>query len=104
MDKKKVLTTVVVGAATLAVGAAGVHADTVKVTKQQGGDETKITTTTTKTEVTQQQINKTKSEISSQQSVVNQDRAKMNSARSKVNQDTANTARLKVQLTKRRLI
>ena len=55
MDKKKILTAVAVGAATLAAGAASVHADTVKVTKQQVGDETKITTTTTKTEATQQQ-------------------------------------------------
>ena len=40
--KKKTLTTVALGAVTLAAGMAGnVHADSVKVTKQQIGDETK---------------------------------------------------------------
>lgn len=97
--KKKALTTVALGAATLAAGMAGnVHADSVKVTKQQIGDETKITTTTTK-DVNQQKIAQDKQNISSQQTVVNSaksslDKAKANassasqvvsSAQSKVN-------------------
>lgn len=97
--KKKALTTVALGAATLAAGMAGnVHADSVKVTKQQIGDETKITTTTTK-DVNQQKIAQDKQNISSQQTVVSSaksslDKAKANassasqvvsSAQSKVN-------------------
>ena len=97
--KKKTLTTVALGAVTLAAGMAGnVHADSVKVTKQQIGDETKITTTTTK-DVNQQKIAQDKQNISSQQTVVSSaksslDKAKANassasqvvsSAQSKVN-------------------
>lgn len=58
MEKKKVLTAVAVGAATMAagVGANQAKADSVKVTKQVIGDETKVTTTTTKTVDSQEQM------------------------------------------------
>ena len=75
MEKKKVLTAVAVGAATVAagVGASQVHADSVTVTKQQIGDETKITTTTVKDRATRQQIDQTKQKISDQQNKVSVD-------------------------------
>lgn len=79
--KKKALTTVALGAATLAAGMAGnVHADSVKVTKQQIGDETKITTTTTK-DVNQQKIAQDKQNISSQQTVVSSAKSSLDKAK-----------------------
>ena len=93
MEKKKVLTAVAVGAATMAagVGANQAKADSVKVNKQVIGDETKITTTTTKTVDSQEQINKTKQQVSAQKkttdkasSVVNQDSKRVNQDRQSV--------------------
>lgn len=85
--KKKTLTTVALGAVTLAAGMAGnVHADSVKVTKQQIGDETKITTTTTK-DVNQQKIAQDKQNISSQQTVVSNAKSSLDKA--KVNASSA---------------
>ena len=79
--KKKALTTVALGVATLAAGMAGnVHADSVKVTKQQIGDETKITTTTTK-DVNQQKIAQDKQNISSQQTVVSSAKSSLDKAK-----------------------
>lgn len=94
MEKKKVLTAVAVGAATVAagVGASQVHADSVTVTKQQIGDETKVTTTTVKDNASQAKIAKDKQAVSDQQNVVNKAKASMDSAQSKVDQDSANTA------------
>ena len=94
MEKKKVLTAVAVGAATVAasVGASQVHADSVTVTKQQVGDETKVTTTTVKDNTSQAKIAKDKQAVSDQQNVVNKAKASMDSAQSKVDQDSANTA------------
>lgn len=94
MEKKKVLTAVAVGAATVAAGvsASQVHADSVTVTKQQVGDETKVTTTTVKDNASQAKIAKDKQAVSDQQNVVDKAKASMDSAQSKVNQDSANTA------------
>lgn len=94
MEKKKVLTAVAVGAATVAagVGASQVHADSVTVTKQQIGDETKVTTTTVKDNASQAKIAKDKQAVSDQQNVVDKAKASMDSAQSKVDQDSANTA------------
>lgn len=94
MEKKKVLTAVAVGAATVAagVGASQVHADSVTVTKQQVGDETKVTTTTVKDNASQAKIAKDKQAVSNQQNVVDKAKASMDSAQSKVDQDSANTA------------
>ena len=103
--KKKALTTVALGAATLAAGMAGnVHADSVKVTKQQIGDETKITTTTTK-DVNQQKIAQDKQNISSQQTVVSSAKSSLDKA--KVNASSASqvvsSAQSKVNDTKKAL-
>ena len=103
--KKKALTTVALGAATLAAGMAGnVHADSVKVTKQQIGDETKITTTTTK-DVNQQKIAQDKQNISSQQTVVSSAKSSLDKA--KVNASSASqvvsSAQSKVDDTKKAL-
>lgn len=95
--KKKALTTVALGAATLAAGMAGnVHADSVKVTKQQIGDETKITTTTTK-DVNQQKIAQDKQNISSQQTVVSSAKSSLDKA--KTNASSAEKNVKKVQQT-----
>ncbi|WP_283573361.1 SEC10/PgrA surface exclusion domain-containing protein [Ligilactobacillus aviarius] len=95
--KKKALTTVALGAATLAAGMAGnVHADSVKVTKQQIGDETKITTTTTK-DVNQQKIAQDKQNISSQQTVVSSAKSSLDKA--KANASSAEKNVKKVQQT-----
>lgn len=93
--KKKALTTVALGAATLAAGMAGnVHADSVKVTKQQIGDETKITTTTTK-DVNQQKIAQDKQNISSQQTVVSNAKSSLDKA--KANASSASQVVLSAQ-------
>lgn len=93
MEKKKVLTAVAVGVATMAagVGANHVKADSVTVTKQQVGDETKVTTTTTKTVDSQEQINQTKQQVTAQKkttdhasSVVDQDSKKVSQDKSDV--------------------
>ena len=86
--KKKTLTALALGAATVATGMAGnVHADNVTVTKEEVGDQTKITTTTTKTEASQEKINQDKQAVSDQQKVVDQSKSDMESAQSTVNSD-----------------
>ena len=88
--KKKILTALALGAATVATGmASNVHADNVTVTKQQVGDETKITTTTTK-EVDQQKVAQDKQAISSQQKVVDSAKSSLDSA--KVNASSTSQA------------
>ena len=103
--KKKALTTVALGAATLAAGMAGnVHADSVKVTKQQIGDETKITTTTTK-DVNQQKIAQDKQNISSQQTVVNSAKSSLDKAKANASSasQVVSSAQSKVNDTKKAL-
>ena len=86
--KKKTLTALALGAATVATGMAlNVHADNVTVTKEEVGDQTKITTTTTKTEASQEKINQDKQAVSDQQKVVDQSKSDMESAQSTVNSD-----------------
>lgn len=86
--KKKTLTAIALGAATVATGmASNVHADNVTVTKEEVGDQTKITTTTTKTEASQEKINQDKQAVSDQQKVVDQSKSDMESAQSTVNSD-----------------
>ena len=89
MEKKKVLTAVAVGAATVAagVGASQVHADSVTVTKQVIGDETKITTTTTKTVDSQEQINQTKQQVSAQKKTTDKASSVVDKDSKKVSQD-----------------
>ncbi len=89
MEKKKVLTAVAVGAATVAagVGANQAKADSVKVTKQVIGDETKITTTTTKTVDSQEQINKTKQQVSAQKKTTDKASSVVDQDSKKVSQD-----------------
>lgn len=94
--KKKTLTALALGAATVATGiVSNAHADNVTVTKKQVGGETEVITTTTKTNATQQQINQTKQAVAQQQTVVNEDRSSVASAQSQVNQDVANVASAK---------
>lgn len=103
--KKKALTTVALGAATLAAGMAGnVHADSVKVTKQQIGDETKITTTTTK-DVNQQKIAQDKQNISSQQTVVSSAKSSLDKAKANASSasQVVSSAQSKVDDTKKAL-
>lgn len=103
--KKKALTTVALGAATLAAGMAGnVHADSVKVTKQQIGDETKITTTTTK-DVNQQKIAQDKQNISSQQTVVSSAKSSLDKAKANASSasQVVSSAQSKVNDTKKAL-
>ena len=94
MERKKVLTAVAVGAATVAagVGASQVHADSVTVTKQVIGDETKITTTTTKTVDSQEQINQTKQKVSDQKKVTAQASSTVDKDSQQVSQDKSNVA------------
>ena len=94
MEKKKVLTAVAVGAATVAagVGANQAKADSVKVTKQVIGDETKITTTTTKTVDSQEQINQTKQKVSDQKKVTAQASSTVDKDSQQVSQDKSNVA------------
>ena len=94
MEKKKVLTAVAVGAATMAagVGADQAKADSVKVTKQVIGDETKITTTTTKTVDSQEQINQTKQKVSDQKKVTAQASSTVDKDSQQVSQDKSNVA------------
>ena len=94
MEKKKVLTAVAVGAATVAagVGANQAKADSVKVTKQVIGDETKITTTTTKTVDSQEQINQTKQKVSDQKKVTDQASSTVDKDSQQVSQDKSNVA------------
>lgn len=100
--KKKALTTVALGAATLVAGMAGnVHADSVKVTKQQIGDETKITTTTTK-DVNQQKVAQDKQNISSQQTVVNSAKSSLDKAKTSASQ-VVSSAQSKVNDVKKAL-
>ena len=103
--KKKALTTVALGAATLAAGMAGnVHADSIKVTKQQIGDETKITTTTTK-DVNQQKIAQDKQNISSQQTVVSSAKSSLDKAKANASSasQVVSSAQSKVDDTKKAL-
>ena len=94
MEKKKVLTAVAVGAATMAagVGANQAKADSVKVTKQVIGDETKVTTTTTKTVDSQEQINQTKQKVSDQKKVTAQASSTVDKDSQQVSQDKSNVA------------
>ncbi|MFP7774465.1 SEC10/PgrA surface exclusion domain-containing protein [Ligilactobacillus sp. LYQ112] len=94
MEKKKVLTAVAVGAATMAagVGANHVKADSVTVTKQQVGDETKVTTTTTKTVDSQEQINQTKQQVAAQKKTTDQASSVVDQDSQKVNQDKSDVA------------
>ena len=94
MEKKKVLTAVAVGAATMAagVGANQAKADSVKVTKQVIGDETKITTTTTKTVDSQEQIDQTKQKVSDQKKVTAQASSTVDKDSQQVSQDKSNVA------------
>lgn len=86
--KKKTLTAIALGAATVATGmATSVNADTVTVTKEEIGDQTKITTTTKKTEVSQDKIEQDKQAIQDQQKVVDQTKNEMDQAQSTVNAD-----------------
>lgn len=86
--KKKILTALALGAATVATGmASNVHADNVTVTKEEVEDQTKVTTTTTKTEASQEKINQDKQAVSDQQKVVDQSKSDMESAQSTVNSD-----------------
>ena len=89
MEKKKVLTAVAVGAATMAagVGANQAKADSVTVTKQVIGDETKITTTTTKTVDGQEQINQTKQQVSAQKKTTDKASSVVDKDSKKVSQD-----------------
>ena len=103
--KKKTLTTVALGAVTLAAGMAGnVYADSVKVTKQQIGDETKITTTTTK-DVNQQKIAQDKQNISSQQTVVSSAKSSLDKAKANASSasQVVSSAQSKVNDTKKAL-
>lgn len=97
MEKKKVLTAVAVGAATVAagVGANQAKADSVKVTKQVIGDETKITTTTTKTVDSQEQINQTKQKVNDQKKVTAQASSTVDKDSQQVSQDKSNVAHWK---------
>lgn len=93
MEKKKVLTVVAVGAATVAAGVgANAKADSVKVTKQVIGDETKITTTTTKTVDSQEQINKTKQQVSAQKKTTDKASSVVDQDSKKVSQDKQNVS------------
>ena len=86
--KKQILTTIALGTATVAAGmATSVNADQVTVTKQNIGDETKVTTTTTKTEASQQKIDQDKQAAANQQKVVTQNKDEMNKAQDTVNND-----------------
>ncbi|WP_283581902.1 CAP domain-containing protein [Ligilactobacillus hohenheimensis] len=87
--KKQLLTAAAVGAATVAagMGAANVHADSVTVTKQHIGDETKVTTTTHHDGKSQSQISSDKAAVASQKKVVSSAKASMDSAQSVVNND-----------------
>ncbi|HJC03969.1 MAG TPA: LPXTG cell wall anchor domain-containing protein [Candidatus Ligilactobacillus avistercoris] len=89
MKKKQLLTVAAVGAATVAagMGAANVHADSVTVTKQHIGDETKVTTTTHHDGKSQSQISSDKAAVASQKQVVSSAKASMDSAQSVVNND-----------------
>ena len=89
MKKKHLLTAAAVGAATVAagMGAANVHADSVTVTKQHIGDETKVTTTTHHDGKSQSQISSDKAAVASQKKVVSSAKASMDSAQSVVNND-----------------
>ena len=93
MEKKKVLTAVAIGAATMAAGVgANAKADSVKVTKQVIGDETKITTTTTKTVDSQEQINKTKQQVSAQKKTTDKASSVVDQDSKKVSQDKQNVS------------
>ncbi|WP_283581984.1 CAP domain-containing protein [Ligilactobacillus hohenheimensis] len=89
MKKKQLLTAAAVGAATVVagMGAANVHADSVTVTKQHIGDETKVTTTTHHDGKSQSQISSDKAAVASQKKVVSSAKASMDSAQSVVNND-----------------
>lgn len=89
MKRKHLLTAAAVGAATVAagMGAANVHADSVTVTKQHIGDETKVTTTTHHDGKSQSQISSDKAAVASQKQVVSSAKASMDSAQSVVNND-----------------
>lgn len=101
--KKKTLTALALGAATVATGmASNVHADSVTVTKQQVGDETKITTTTTK-EADQQKVAQDKQAISSQQKVVDSAKSSLDSAKANASSTSqaVSSAQSKVDDTKK---
>lgn len=103
--KKKTLTALALGAATVATGmASNVHADNVTVTKQQVGDETKITTTTTK-EADQQKVAQDKQAISSQQKVVERAQSSLVSAKTNASRSSqaVSSAQSKVDDTKKNL-
>lgn len=103
--KKKTLTALALGAATVATGmASNVHADNVTVTKQQVGDETKITTTTTK-EADQQKVAQDKQAISSQQKVVDSAKSSLDSAKANASSTSqaVSSAQSKVDDTKKAL-
>lgn len=103
--KKKTLTALALGAATVATGmASNVHADNVTVTKQQVGDETKITTTTTK-EADQQKVAQDKQAISSQQKVVERAQSSLASAKTNASRSSqaVSSAQSKVDDTKKAL-
>ena len=89
MKKKQLLTAAAVGAATVVagMGAANAHADSVTVTKQHIGDETKVTTTTHHDGKSQSQISSDKAAVASQKQVVSSAKASMDSAQSVVNND-----------------
>lgn len=103
--KKKTLTALALGAATVATGmASNIHADNVTVTKQQVGDETKITTTTTK-EADQQKVAQDKQAISSQQKVVDSAKSSWDSAKANASStiQAVSSAQAKVDDTKKAL-
>ena len=89
MKKKQLLTAAAVGAATVVagMGAANVHADSVTVTKQHIGNETKVTTTTHHDGKSRSQISSDKAAIASQKKVVSSAKASMDSAQGVVNND-----------------
>lgn len=102
---KKVLGTIAMGAATVATGmAANVHADNVTVTKQQVGDETKITTTTTK-DVNQQKVSQDEQAISNQQKIVDNAKSTLDSAKANSNSSSqaVSSAQSNVDNTKKAL-
>lgn len=102
---KKVLGTIAMGAATVATGmAANVHADNITVTKQQVGDETKITTTTTK-DVNQQKVSQDEQAISNQQKIVDNAKSTLDSAKANSNSSSqaVSSAQSNVDNTKKAL-
>lgn len=86
--RKKTLAAFAVGVATVVTGvSSNVHADTTgKITKENIGNQTKISTTTTQVSNTQQE-----GEQAKQQAVVNNDRVAILKAQSKVSQDISGT-------------